>query len=208
MIDLFRDGIRKIIRFGFMAQTIPAPVGHGMANSNFEFGPATSAVNGSAVTNTTAAVQDTLYALPLVTPQRGGVLRKLTVNTGSGGNNIRFGLYENVAKNQLDPYPGQLLFDSGTITMATGDNEVLCNIPVEPLRIYWGVFNCAVTINLQGLQPYGATASLGIAEAEATAMNRAIEKASAFGALPDPFPAGGSWSTLAVSLLMKTRYGP
>jgi hypothetical protein len=210
MIDRFVDGIRQILNFGPLGQVQPAQVGSPLrATAAQEYGPAASAVNGLAVANSTNPVLDVLYAQPFTVPTRGGTVRKLTVGTAGAGSTFRFGIYKNVA-NPNDPYPGKLLFDTGSVVSVVGDNQIVCNVPLDnPLHGIWAVYLASVSlINYQVVIAAQCTPALGIAENATTAMNRTIEKAFTYAALPDPFPSGGTWNTAITSLVFKFGFAP
>lgn len=145
---------------------------------------------------TLATIQDTLRALPFWAPRRGGTIGRLAIeNTASAGaNNFRIGLYRNVA-DRRSLYPGALLADSGNFTGAAALQTYACSVALEPNVLYWLVCNTSATVTLRALDPSAVGDILGLT-AGATGANPSnlyISVASAYGALPDPFPAGGAY---------------
>jgi hypothetical protein len=149
--------------------------------------------------STAAMASGTLRAVPFWAPsRRGAVIGRIAVETTatSSGNNLRIGIYANVA----DPkshYPGALLVDSGNISAtAIALKTYASSLALVRNKLYWMMLNTSASITCRGLIVNGVSAFLGIADGVSGTINPYscyISVASAFGAFPDPFPAGGAY---------------
>jgi hypothetical protein len=208
MIQIFRDGMRKLLNHGLLGQFLAAPVGNATqvaTESTINAGQWTGNIITSA-----AIVADTIYAVRTTSPARGGIIQELIARFGviSAGN-VRVGLYKNVADDR-DMYPGQLVFGSESMALvASTDLRAICQKNLDPLRSYWlaltvDVNQAAVTVLNTGTTP-GSGHDLGILASSGTQFNMSLVVAAAYAALPDPFPAGAVWGTVPV--VVKARYG-
>lgn len=150
-----------------------------------------------AITTTGTFTAGTLYAMPFVSPPRNSVLRRIAceVTTASSGENVRLGLYNNMTDDR-DVYPGSLIADGGSVLATTTGVKSFGMIQeLKPGKIYWVVLNCSANIVCRGLAVGQIGSILGMASAATTALNAGITVASAFGAMPDPFPSSGTYIT-------------
>lgn len=149
---------------------------------------------GALTTRTNAA--NTLIAVPFVVPSRGPTLDRIAVEvtTGVAATNVRLGIYSNLADNNL--YPGTMLFDSGNLpSTAASVQSASPSLILTPGALMWAVTNSssAATV-LRGLPGASCSGVLGMAQGVGVvAGNVAITLASAFGAMPAPFPTLGSY---------------
>lgn len=150
-------------------------------------------VNGLAGGTPTALTVGTLYAVPFISPRRGGVLDRLgcNVTTLGAGSSVRTGLYVNTSETVL--YPAALLLDGGAIgSGTTGVKEATISQPLAPSTLYWAVYECSATApTISMLQAGGLWAVLGGAGTY-TAGNTGLTVAHTFGALPNPFTASAT----------------
>lgn len=198
------SGVLQINRGQIVGRVQPAHIGSSIAVVEY----IANSVNGTALTTGTPGA-NTLFALPFVAPARGGVLDRIAaeVTTGSSGNNIRIGLYENKADHR-DVYPGALLDDSGNLlATATGIKSHAISRQLVPGRVYWLTLNSSAAIACRCLAVGGISAFLGMADNATTALNLAIVKTSqTFGAMPDPFPSGGAYVTAVPVPVLRYRF--
>ena len=135
---------------------------------------------------------DSLEAAPFFL-RRGQVVQGLghKVRTASAGDNIRVGLYSNV-DDETNWYPNELLADTGNISVGVqGWVSAAINYTVLKTGLYWGAFNSNNNVVvLLGIQDEGFPYAFGADETLGTAFRGVIKVASAFGAMPDPFPGG------------------
>ena len=163
--------------------------------------------NATALT-TGAMAAGTLRALPFVAPARGGTLDRIAaeVTTAAASQNIRLGLYRNKT-GEADIYPGALLADSGSISSGTtGVKSYSLSQALEPGKIYWLVLNTSASITMRGLAVGGVSHFLGMATAATTALNLYISATLAYGAMPDPFTAGGAYVTAVPCPVLRYRF--
>lgn len=155
-------------------------------------------VNSNFSASTTSPTSNTLYAAPMVVskPTKFDVI-SFRVNTLSTAGSVRVGIYYDNG----NCYPGALMFDSGAIDTSTGsttaprDSTITAALQIFQPGLYWLVWetNSATgqyaTYNVQSELWYfaGSDAVLG-------AVNNAFgyTVTHTFGALPDPYTAGGS----------------
>lgn len=209
MIRVFRDGLQKLLRSGGVGSIFPASVGHMMSGSIPEFARVANQWTGN-VFGTAAINKDIIYATPFLSPARGGLLYTVQTRFGAiAAGNVRLGVYANVA-DERDMYPGELLFDSGSITLvASTDLFAVCQLNLDPLRYYWiawivDVNQAAASTRGSGTAPGGGQ-ELGVLATSGTAFNESLSVANAYGAFPDPFPASATWGTVAPAV--RARYG-
>jgi len=151
------------------------------------------------VFGTLSCPADTLRAVPFWAPDRPGASIgriAVEVTTGSASNNIRIGIYQNVA----DPkslYPGTMLVDSGNIDATTAALKTYATaLALKRNRLYWMVMNTSASIIVRALNTIGVSSILGITDGvtgSTTPYNLYISVASAFGVLPSTYPGGGAY---------------
>ena len=158
-----------------------------------------------AALTTLTTTKDIIRAVPFWSPPRGGSIGRIAceITTLVAASNIRIGIYKNVASYRSH-YPGALVEDSGNISSATTGLKTYTNtVALVPNTLYWMAFNCShSTTAVRALNPNNVSSFLGMAAAitgSANPWNLYITVASAFGAFPDPFPAGGAYVTGAVN---------
>lgn len=206
-IRIFKDGLMKLLRFGSLGQAQPAliqnpvHVAGGASLSMFGIGHA----NGLAVSNVIYNV-DTLYAVPFVSPMRGGLAQFIVCNCNAIGGNVRLGIYANV-KSEAEMYPGALVWESQPHNVVVvSDQALIANVQLEPLRLYWATWLWDQNKSMQSKLQDSLLDMLGISFNQTTTWNNLISVAQAYGALPDPFPGGAAFSSSAAALI-KIRFG-
>jgi hypothetical protein len=151
-------------------------------------------VNSTALT-TGGPTANVLRAIPFVCPARGGTIDQLAffVATAVAGN-ARIGLYANTSAGNL--YPGALIAGSGDIATGTTGLKTFATTQVLTAgAVYWLaiVSNLAPTLRclaLASMPPF-----LGLPAAFGTALQVGISRSFTYGALPNPFGAGGAGIT-------------
>lgn len=146
------------------------------------------------VTTTTSPANNTLWAFPFV-------VSKVTkfdticcnVTTLQASQNLRMGIYYDNGNN----YPGALIFDSGNVsTGSTGVKDVTITSSLQILQpgLYWLVWETsATTIQIKGLQTAtGQWGILGWDSGFTSQPGMGYSVSHTFGALPDPYTAGGT----------------
>lgn len=199
------SGIPKILSGPLVGRCIAAHIGGSIATVDY----IANCSNSTALT-TGAMTLNTLWAMPFVAPARGGVLDRIAceVTTLVAAQNLRIGLYENKA-DYRDVYPGALLADSGNISMATtGIKSFGLTQALVPGRIYWValVTSESTTQRMRGLAVGGVSHFLGMADTATSLLNLGINVAFTFGALPDPFTAGGAYVTAIPVPVLRYRF--
>lgn len=147
--------------------------------------------------NTGAPSANVIRAMPFIAPARGGTITELAFNvtTGAAGN-CRIGIYTNTADDEL--YPDTLLLDTGSISVAsTGVKTAATSLALDPGRLYWMVMVGDVAPTIRTITVNNCSDILGYPTAMGTAGNVGISLAFTYGALPDPFGAGGAYITAA-----------
>jgi hypothetical protein len=120
---------------------------------------------------------------------------------GNVAGNVRLGIYSAITTGpggMADIYPVTLLFDSGNLSTATaGARTAACNVPLTEGKLYYA----AITADGAGGQTFatpGFTTLIpvwGVDSAMAGIVGASFGVAAAFGALPNPFPAGATVGT-------------
>ena len=137
----------------------------------------------------TIVVADKIYATcPLL------VARPMTIDrlackvqvAGAAGKKARIGIY----RDGTNCYPGALLLDAGEIAVdSTGVKAVTINQALTR-GLYWMAFISDGTPQM--IHEYNSASPLGVRESDLSYRYHMIYKdAVGYGALPDPFPAGG-----------------
>jgi len=205
MIKIFRDGIQKLFRSGNVGahlHALSSPAHNGATTAAFLAQGAS--YHGGTGINTWTTDADLLYAVPFVSPARGGLLNMVSCPIASTGGDLRLGIYSN-KDDHRNVYPDALLWGSEAIPVVTADHAALSNIQLDPNRIYWAVLLTEqARTGAYDSSNYGASHLLGMAEAATTVIPRSITASHAFAALPDPFPAGGAFAT--PHPVLKLRY--
>ena len=133
--------------------------------------------------------QDRLYATPF------HIARDITVDriavrcqTLEAGKSARLGIYNN----GTNLYPGTLLLDAGVVSLAAVAVVAATIDQALTKGLYWIALISNATgtakITFQDAQPL----FLGVSSVNLYEINGHWYKADTYGALPDPFPAGGS----------------
>lgn len=140
----------------------------------------------------TMFVNGKLYAVPFSVPRAITIDRiAIEVATAESGKSIRLGIY----KNGTNLYPGELLLDAGTVSGAsTGLKAITISQPLSK-GLYWLVLvsDCTATLKLRTF--YATDIILGHSLAHFWGACGGWSVAQAYGALPDPFTAGGAGTT-------------
>jgi len=142
-----------------------------------------------ASTSATIVVADKIYATSPLLVARPMTIDRLAVNVkvaGTAGKKARIGIYQN----GTNCYPGALLLDAGEIAVdSTGVKAVTINQAL-PKGLYWMAFISDGTPEM--IHAYNAPSPLGVRESALSYKYHMIYKTSVgYGALPDPFTAGG-----------------
>jgi len=155
----------------------------------------TSAFMGTVASTTTPAL-NTLWALPLAVPKTTKfdlISFRITTLAGAGGV-ARAGIY----RDNGNMYPGSLIFDTGSIATdaATGMKNTTITTAVQIFQpgLYWLAWECGVAApQLRVLQTINA-GILGFDSDYGSVTNPGwgYTVAHTFGALPDPYTAGGT----------------
>ena len=163
--------------------------------------------NGTGATTGTFAA-NTLYALPLVAPARGGVISVIgcEVTTASAGNSVEVLLYANQT-DQSDIYPGALLAFTGNMSAtSTGIKTVGITQALTPGAIYWLGLTTNASIVCRGLAVGGVAHFLGMDSTATNLVNMGITVAETHGAHTANFPAGGTWITAIPIPILRYRF--
>lgn len=145
---------------------------------------------------TTHLTDDRVYAAPFYLSSVPNLVTKigLKVTSGSAGN-IRLGIYADKGEAKL--YPHKLLLDAGTIdTVSTGVKSITVRQEL-PRGLVWIAMLQTGTGGIAHFQPGSYVwTPLGWNE-DGTTQYAVYYVAQAYGALPDPYPAGGTeWDYL------------
>jgi hypothetical protein len=147
--------------------------------------------------NTGAPSANVMRAMPFIAPARGGTITELAFNVTTGAvGDYRIGIYTNTADDEL--YPDMLLLDTGSISTATtGVKTASAALALDAGRLYWMVVVGDAAPTIRTITVNNCSDILGYSTAMGTAGNVGISLAFTYGALPDPFGAGGSYITAA-----------
>lgn len=132
-----------------------------------------------------------IRAVPFVAPGRGGTLDRIAIEITSiaAANNMRLGLYNSKGSGNI--YPDELIVDSGDLS--TGSLGQVAHTISEALvagEVYWLALISSATIGVRALA--SASQDRTILGGLGTGQHSHLVSAQAFGALPDPFPAGAT----------------
>lgn len=160
-------------------------------NRRYIFG---QTVNTAALlTSTTSLLANTLYAFPMViskTTKFDTISFEITSVSTAGSS--RAGIY----RDNGNIYPGSLIFDTGAISTTTAtlkDTTITSSLQVLQPGLYWGVYE-QDTATGQNRILTGVNSMLNITGFvfAATTPTYYYFVSHTFGALPDPFTAGGT----------------
>lgn len=145
---------------------------------------------------TNAPGVNTLLAFPFIEPY-GGTLDRIAFNVttlGAAGSKARVGIYTNVGSRT--PYPNALLVDGGEFAcdVATGVKSTTINQVLTRNSLYWLVYLAGVAAPTIRVTANASPPVLGMWDGTAagTGARQGWTVARAYGALPDPFPAGAT----------------
>ena len=147
---------------------------------------------GTATLGSTDPVKDLLTAVVFPVPKM-ITLDRIAIRIGASSSTsfVRLGIYNNGD----NMYPGSLLFDAGAVACTpVYVRSIVINQQLTP-GLYWlvSLFSVAWAGSAWGVLDDGAFSILGIDLPNApTGASFAWSVAQAYGALPDPFPAGGA----------------
>lgn len=172
-----------------------------------------SSREGSVITNwqtsgidtTVAAVAGRIYAVPIYLPDTIHVSRIISeVTTGTAGN-MRMSLYTDSGG-----YPNALVkVETEITTTATAGIKVQDISLTLPNGFYWGATHFDATPTMRADNIGDGAMWLGFSTAVDTVTHPGIIVTDAYGALPDPFTAGGTLVTTAIPRVLLTtgKYG-
>ena len=142
-----------------------------------------------ASTSATIVAAGKLYATCPLLVARPLTIDRLACNVkvaGAAGERARLGVY----RNGNNCYPGALLLDAGEISVdSTGVKKVDIDLALAR-GLYWMAFVCDGTPEM--IHTYNAPSPLGVRESDLSYRYHMVYQTGfGYGALPDPFPAGG-----------------
>ncbi len=146
-----------------------------------------------------------LIALPFASP-RGATIDRLAfeVTVGGGaGAKARTGIYQ--ATSATNIYPSALIVDGGEFdTTTTGVKAATVSVTLEPDILYWAVFLSGTAApTIRRLDITGVW--LGVPSTMGANAGNGVQVAQAYGALPNPYTAGGIIQS-ATQPLVAARY--
>ncbi len=157
--------------------------------------------NSEATVTAPTIAANTLYAHPLLIPRNLTIDRiAVEIRTGDAGKIARLGIY----RDGTNLYPGALVIDSGEISVAAIGVVAATVSQALTKELYWLAIlsNGVPATNGAVLVPGGI---LGWSNLHTYVSNPGWSVAQAYGALPDPFTAGGSMPYNARSPLVSIR---
>lgn len=151
-------------------------------------------IHGSAIQGTTSPAINTLFAMPFYVSRTTKFdTISFNITTGAGASQARAGIYLDSG----NMYPGKLYYDTGaisTVAAAVKDTTITAGLQVLASGLYWLAWECDTT----GLQvmSHGTAGTIQAllgrpATLTATVNSYGYSVAHTFGALPDPYTAGG-----------------
>ena len=154
-----------------------------------------------------------LYAVPYL-GGRGGTLDRISINVSTAGTvtigtgMARVGIYK--ATSLTDLRPGARVLDAGEVDVTTtGVKTLTINQAMDPGALYWFVLchDCdADAPTIRGWTLANSMPVLGIDPAMPSTTPQALWAATfTYGALPDPFTAGGALVT-SITPMIAVRY--
>jgi len=132
-----------------------------------------------------------LHAAPLVIPRNIAVDRiAIDVEVAGGaGTHARLGIYEN----GTNVYPGSLLLDAGEVDITSTGIKAITIDQALTKGLYWVVFvTDDASMKICGLANHPSVPPLGLQSNAFHVMSGHWRVDFTYGALPDPFTAGGS----------------
>ena len=138
------------------------------------------------------AVADLLYALPVAfaAPIEFDRIAMRVYGAAAAGKKARMGIYLN--KDDTELYPGALALDSGEVAVdSTGIKAVTIAYTLSKGGIIWLAFITNGTPDIYELGFHQELLGFDSMTIDWTGLT----KSQAYGALPDPFPAGGGTGT-------------
>lgn len=131
---------------------------------------------------------NTLYATPFIVA-RDMTIDRLAIhifnNVGSG--NARLGIY----KEGINLYPGDLLLNAGTVSLATDGVKAITISQALVKGLYWMAFVADTSVPIRSTS--SGAINIGINASNFDIVNYGgWTVAHTYGALPDPFTAGGA----------------
>jgi hypothetical protein len=150
---------------------------------------------GASALTTGAPTANVLRAFPFTCPARGGTIDQLAFNvTTLLSGNARIGIYANTSAGNL--YPGALIAGSGDIATGTAGVKTFATTQVLSAgQVYWLAYVSSSAATLRCLALASMPPFLGLPMAFGTAWQVGISRAFTYGALPNPFGAGGAGIT-------------
>lgn len=130
---------------------------------------------------------NTLTAMPFIVPRNMSFDRiAIDVTALAAGKSVRLGIY----RDGINVYPGSLLLDAGMVDASTVGIKAVIIDRALTKGLYWLAALSDGTPSLA--HQYAQPNPLGMISSTFVYSNSGWAVAQAYGALPDPFPAGGS----------------
>ena len=130
-----------------------------------------------------------LYAIPFFMPGTPNTISKIGISVTSAAGSVRLGIYEDKGEPML--YPHKLLLDAGAVVASSG----VRSIAVEqgfPRGLVWVALIASATPTLRVIHVTAASWALLGASELGDSFYSHYKVSQAFGALPNPFPAGAT----------------
>ena len=114
------------------------------------------------------------------------------VSAGAAGN-VRVGIYANIGDHLRIVYPGALVFDSGNVDVTAAGHKVInASLALSANTLYWFVIATGAVPTVRcASTPSPAWGIFGL-DSTLQFPRNFLGAAFAFGALPNPFPAGAA----------------
>ena len=153
-----------------------------------------AAASGAVTSFGVSAFLNSLRAFPFFSVRAGTIDRlcfRVTTAAAAGGL-ARMGIYQATGETNL--YPNNLIVDTGTIsTTTTGIKNFTVNVALAANTLYWFVINFGTAApSILQFDAGSVFPVLGMSADLFTDNGVGWVVAQTFGALPDPFPAGGA----------------
>jgi hypothetical protein len=151
-----------------------------------------------------AIVANAIYAVPFYSG-RGGALDRIALEVAvaaAAGKRARLGIYDYTS--DVNIYPNNLVVDAGEVAVdAVAVVEAVINQPLAPDSMYWFVVTSDGTPSTRAAFPVSDFLGSGNG---GPLLRGYIIVGSAYGALPNPFPAGGTPSAALYPPIISVRY--